>query len=174
MICCLNNLVIEMSENTSKTSPQRERPLSPHLQVYRLPMTAKMSISHRITGVLLTIGLVLLSIWIIAAGLGEETYGQAMALIDTPFTKYVFVAWAFVLFYHMGNGIRHMFWDMGIGLNEKAAVKTGILVLFFAALMTYGVWAVSCGCYSAKAKDQKPIRTSAIEVIQPEEIINVE
>ena len=124
-----------------------ERPLSPHLQVYRLPMSAKMSIFHRITGVLLTVGLVLLGVWIIAAGLGEERYNQAMALIDTPYTKYIFVGWAFALFYHMGNGIRHMFWDIGAGLNEKAAQKTGSLVLLFAALMTYGVWSLTCGCY---------------------------
>lgn len=137
-----------MSEETTK----KERPLSPHLQVYRLPMTAKMSISHRITGVLLTVGLVLLALWVIAAGMGEETYNQAMALIDTPLTKYVFVAWAFVLFYHMGNGFRHLFWDMGIGISEKAACKTGALVLLFAGLMTYGVWAMACGCYS---KDHK-------------------
>ena len=123
------------------------RPLSPHLQVYRLPMTAKMSISHRITGVLLTIGLVLLAVWMIAAGLGEERYNQVMTLIDTPYTKYVFVAWAFALFYHMGNGIRHLFWDMGCGINQKAACKTGTLVLLFAAVMTYGVWSLSCGCH---------------------------
>lgn len=130
-----------------------KRPLSPHLQVYRLPMMAKMSISHRFTGVLLTVGLVLLAIWLIAAGLGEERYDQAMALIDTPFTKYVFVAWAFVLFYHMGSGLRHIAWDIGFGLNEKASVRSGWLVILFALGMTYGVWSVTCGCY-AKAKDQ--------------------
>lgn len=131
----------------SEPSKPKERPLSPHLQVYRLPMTAKMSISHRITGVLLTVGLVLLSIWVIAAGMGEETYNQAMALIDTPYTKYIFVLWAFVLFYHMGNGFRHVLWDIGIGLNEKASCRSGSLVLVFAAIMTFGVWQFSCGCY---------------------------
>lgn len=123
-----------------------ERPLSPHLQVYDLPMTAKMSISHRITGVLLTLGLVLLSIWVIAAAMGEETYNGLMALIDTPVTKFIFLGWAFVLFYHMGNGFRHMFWDLGIGLNEKAAVKTGSLVILFAVLVTAFFWWITCDC----------------------------
>lgn len=130
----------------------KERPLSPHLQVYRLPMTAMMSISHRMTGVLLTIGLVLLAGWIIAAGMGEEYYNQAMSLIDMPVTKYVFVAWAFVLFYHMGNGFRHVLWDVGFGLNEKASVRSGTWVLIFAVFMTYVVWQLSCGCWSQKYK----------------------
>ena len=135
----------------------QERPLSPHLQVYRLPMMAKMSISHRITGVLLTVGLVLLSVWFIAAGLGESQYNQAMSLIDTPFTKYVFVAFAFVLFYHMGNGFRHVLWDIGFGLNEKSAIRSGWLVLIFALLMTYGVWQLSCGCYKNYFVKAEPV-----------------
>ena len=117
-----------------------ERPLSPHLQVYRLPMTAKMSISHRITGVILTGGLILIATWIIAAGLGLDTYNQAMTFVDTPITKYFFLAWAFFLFYHMGNGFRHLFWDMGIGISEKSACKTGLLVILFAAGLTGAIW----------------------------------
>ena len=132
----------------SETKKPIERPLSPHLQVYRLPMTAKMSISHRITGVILTGGLVLIAAWFITAGLGEGAYNKAMALIDTPVTKLFFLLWAFVLFYHMGNGFRHLFWDMGIGISEKAAKKTGIVVLLFAAIMTLSVWGLSCGCVS--------------------------
>jgi len=123
-----------------------ERPLSPHLQVYDLPMTAKMSISHRITGVLLTVGLVLLSVWVIAAGMGEEAYNTLMTLISMPITKFIFLGWAFVLFYHMGNGFRHLFWDMGIGINEKSAVKTGTLVLLFAFAVTAFLWWVTCDC----------------------------
>ncbi len=117
-----------------------ERPLSPHLQVYRLPMTAKMSISHRITGVILTFGLILIAAAIITAGLGEEIYNQGMALIQTPFTQYFFFAWAFVLFYHMGNGFRHLFWDLGKGISIKSARTSGILVILFAIGMTVGIW----------------------------------
>ena len=136
---------------------KRERPLSPHLQVYRLPMTAKMSISHRITGVILSGGLVLLAIWVIAAGLGEERYDQVMTFLGLPFIKYLFVAWAFVLFYHMGNGFRHILWDVGVGLNEKMAVRSGKLVLLFAALMTFGVWQLSCGCYKGWFTKAAPV-----------------
>lgn len=133
---------MSMSEEKKKIP----RPLSPHLQVYRLPMTAKMSISHRITGVLLTVGLVLLSVWVIGAGVGEDTYNMMMNFIGHPITKFVFLGWAFVLFYHMGNGFRHLFWDMGIGLNEKAAVKTGTLVILFALGVTAFFWWVTCDC----------------------------
>ncbi len=135
-----------MTEETNKIVIKAKRPLSPHLQVYDLPMTAKMSISHRITGVILTGGLVLLSIWVIAAGLGENAYNTMMSLIDTPITRFVFLAWAFVLFYHMGNGFRHMFWDLGIGITEKAAVKTGTLVIIFAVAMTALIWWLTCDC----------------------------
>jgi succinate dehydrogenase / fumarate reductase cytochrome b subunit len=130
----------------SQENKKIKRPLSPHLQVYKLPMTAKMSISHRMTGVLLTFGLILLSAWVIAAAFGEETYNGFMGLIDTPITKFIFLGWAFVLFYHMGNGFRHLFWDMGIGISEKAAVKTGVLVLLFALGVTFFFWWVTCDC----------------------------
>lgn len=140
-----------MTEETNKMAIKAKRPLSPHLQVYDLPMTAKMSISHRITGVILTGGLVLLSIWVIAAALGENAYNVMMSLIDTPITKFVFFAWAFVLFYHMGNGFRHMFWDLGIGINEKAAVKTGALVILFAIAMTALIWFLTCDCATGAA-----------------------
>jgi len=136
-----------------------ERPLSPHLQVYRLPMSAKMSISHRITGVILTFGLILIAVAIIMAGLGEATYNQAMALIQTPFTQYFFFAWAFVLFYHMGNGIRHLFWDMGKGISEKAACKSGLFVLIFAVVMTLAIWC----CAQPDALDAVTNITTAIE-----------
>jgi len=135
-----------MSEEKKNIADKSKRPLSPHLQVYKLPMTAKMSISHRITGVLLTLGLIALSAWVIAAGIGEDAYNTMMALVDTPITKFIFLGWAFVLFYHMGNGFRHMFWDMGIGINEKAALKTGTLVLIFAVGVTAFFWWITCDC----------------------------
>lgn len=138
-----------MTEENNIVANKAKRPLSPHLQVYKLPMTAKMSISHRITGVLLTVGLVLLSIWVIAAGMGEEAYNTLMSLIDTPLTKFVFMGWAFVLFYHMGNGFRHLFWDLGIGITEKSAMKTGTLVILFAVGMTALIWWLTCDCATA-------------------------
>jgi succinate dehydrogenase / fumarate reductase cytochrome b subunit len=125
-----------MSENP----PIAERPLSPHLQVYRLPMTAKTSISHRISGVLLTFGLIILSAWIIAAGMGEEAYNNAMTLVDTPITLLIFLGWAFVLFYHMANGVRHLVWDTGTGISMKAARISGTIIILFAVLATLGVW----------------------------------
>ena len=134
----------------TETAQIRERPLSPHLQVYRLPMTAKMSISHRITGILLTLGLIVLSAWFIAAASGEDIYNQAMALIDTPLTFFIFMAWAFILFYHMGNGIRHLFWDMVIGVNQGAARITGVLVILFAVIATGGLW------FAASQQDEAP------------------
>ena len=138
----------------SETNNSIKRPLSPHLQVYRLPMMAKMSISHRITGILLTLGLMAMAFWFLAAGLGEESYNKAMTLIDTPITQLVFAGWAFALFYHMANGIRHMFWDIGVGLNEKSAISTGWIVLIFAVLATAAIWFSTCDCYKEKTIEQ--------------------
>lgn len=146
-----------MSENNNSI----KRPLSPHLQVYRLPMMAKMSISHRITGVLLTMGLVVMAIWFLAAGLGEDSYNKAMVFIDTPMTELVFAGWAFALFYHMANGIRHMFWDVGIGLNEKAAISTGWIVLLFALAATALSWLSTCDCYKQNNKETAIIEEAA-------------
>ncbi len=125
-----------------------ERPLSPHVQVYRMPMTAKMSIFHRATGVALSAGLVILAIWLIAAGLGEERYDQFMALVQMPYAHFLFSCFAFALFYHMGNGVRHVFWDIGVGLNKKTAEWTGWLVLLFAFGATFAIRVLTCDCFS--------------------------
>ena len=95
----------------------------------------------------------------IAACLREETYQTAMSLIDTPVTKFIFLGWAFVLFYHMGNGIRHIFWDMGIGLTESAAKISGTFVLAFAVLVTAGFWWMTCDCAARADQDQPPQTT---------------
>jgi len=145
-----------------------ERPLSPHLQVYKLPMTAKMSISHRISGVILTFGLIALAGWIIAAATGEEAYKWMMGYIQHPLAQMVFLGWAFVLFYHMGNGFRHLFWDLGIGITEKAAQKTGAAVLLFAALATFGLWYAGCDCASASAYKKPAQPADMIEEEQDE------
>lgn len=133
-------------ENTPNL--KRERPLSPHLQVYRLPYNAKMSIAGRIVGVGLALSLLAVLAWFVAVVWRPEFYDQSMALLDNPFTKYVFIAWAFFIFFYIGNGIRHVLWDMGIGVNEKSGIMTGNIVLVISALLTFSLWEVSCGCWS--------------------------
>ena len=130
------------------SSTQKERPLSPHLQVYRLPYNALMSIVGRIVGIGLAISLIALCVWFVAIVLHPTIFDQTKELLDNPYTKYVMMAWAFATFFYMGNGVRHVLWDIGIGLNEKAGRTSGNIVLLIAFLLTFGLWQVSCGCWT--------------------------
>lgn len=121
------------------------RPLSPHLQVYRLPMTAKMSITHRMTGVILMGGLLLMAGWLIAAALGPEYYDVALAFAGSPLGKFVLFGWSAAFYYHLCNGIRHLFWDMGYLFKLTAANAAGWIVLLATALLTIGTWFLVCG-----------------------------
>lgn len=131
-----------MSETTQKT----QRPLSPHLQVYRLPLTALMSISHRATGAGLAIGTILVTAFLIAAATGEAEYNFVMDLATSTLGTIILFLWSAALYFHMCNGIRHMFWDIGKNFNKKCAHKSNFYVLAFAFLLTAGTWLFACGC----------------------------
>ena len=137
-----------MSKNTTETTIKRERPLSPHLQVYRLPYNALMSITGRMVGIGLAISLLAVLSWFVAVVFNPALYDQSMALFDHAYAKYVFLAWAFAIFFYIGNGIRHFLWDMGVGVNQKAGIITGNIVLVLAALLTFGLWELNCGCWT--------------------------
>jgi len=121
--------------NTPKT-----RPLSPHLQVYRLPMTAVMSITHRMTGVALAGGCVLISAFLIAAAVSEEWFNMITDFAITPCGTAVLFAWSLALYYHMFNGIRHLIWDTVHLLDERSAVIAGWIVLLATAGLTAATW----------------------------------
>lgn len=115
-----------------------KRPLSPHLTIYKPQITSILSISHRITGFGLYVGALLLALWIIA-----NVYGCASCInpiINSGAGRVVLVLWSFALFYHMLNGIRHLFWDMGKGFEIKTVNKTGIIVIVGAVLLTTVSW----------------------------------
>src|ERR1700761_94929 len=88
------------------------RPLSPHLQVYRWQLTMALSITHRATGILLSLGLVVLSFWIFAVGfLGKDFFTDFNNAFKNPLGQVVLLAWGWSFFYHYCTGIRHLFWD---------------------------------------------------------------
>jgi succinate dehydrogenase / fumarate reductase cytochrome b subunit len=118
----------------------RERPLSPHLQVYRLPLPALMSISHRMTGIILSSGTFLLTLYLIALASGPESFAAATTIIGHPLGQLVLFGYSVALFYHACNGVRHLFWDAVIGLTIPAVYKSGQSVLVLAALLTAGLW----------------------------------
>jgi succinate dehydrogenase / fumarate reductase cytochrome b subunit len=120
-------------------SPQ-DRPLSPHLQVYRLPLTALTSISHRLTGIALFLGSLLLVGWLWAVAY-DGAYFDFWSDIATHWAaKVVLIGWSFALFYHMANGVRHLFWDAGKGFDVACATKSGVVVIMVAIGMTFAVW----------------------------------
>jgi succinate dehydrogenase / fumarate reductase cytochrome b subunit len=120
----------------------QNRPLSPHLQIYRPQISSVLSILHRITGVALAVGSLLLVYWIIAAAVGPEAFATAQSLIGSFIGRILLLGWTFALFFHLANGIRHLFWDMGRGFELKTMSVTGWTVVVVALLLTVIAWAL--------------------------------
>ncbi len=118
----------------------QNRPLSPHLQVYRPQLTSVLSILHRFTGVALVVGSVLLVYWLAAAATGAGAYETAQTLIGSWIGRLLLFGWTFALFYHLCNGIRHLFWDIGMGFELADAYRSGWLVVIATVALTLGSW----------------------------------
>lgn len=116
------------------------RPLSPHLQVYKPQLTSMLSILHRITGVVLAIGALLLVWWLIAAAAGPDAYDSAQGFIGSILGRLLLFGWTFALFYHLANGIRHLAWDAGWGFELNVAYATGWLVVIVSIVLTFVSW----------------------------------
>ena len=119
------------------------RPLSPHLQVYRLPLVALLSITHRITGVALSAGTLLLVIWLGSAAYGPEAYDQVSELLGSPIGLIILFGFSAAFYYHLCNGIRHLVWDFGQGFELPTVRRSNVLVLIGAAVLTIGTWAIA-------------------------------
>ena len=120
----------------------KARPLSPHLQIYRLPLPAILSITHRMTGIILATGTVLLALWIIALAQGPETFAMAMMVVGHPLGQLVLFGYSAALFYHMCNGIRHLNWDRGRGLEIESVYRSGKITIAMAVILTAILWSV--------------------------------
>lgn len=116
------------------------RPLSPHLQVYEFKWTMILSISHRITGCALVAGTLLLTVWLAAAAAGPGAFDAVQGFYGHWFVLLMFFGWTFVLFYHLCNGIRHLFWDAGLGFDLPTAFASGMTVLVASAGLTVIAW----------------------------------
>ena len=118
----------------------QNRPLSPHLQVYRPQLTSMMSFSHRATGVALAVGTLLLVWWLVAAASGPEAFAVVQGFIGSILGRLLLFGWTLALFYHLCNGIRHLFWDAGYGFELKQAYASGWLVLLASLALTLLAW----------------------------------
>ena len=116
------------------------RPLSPHLQVYRLPFTAVLSILHRITGVVLSLGLILLVGILATAALDAASYEWLRARLLAWWGQLFLFAWTVALYLHLCNGVRHLFWDAGFGFALKTSNITAWLTVFATLVLTAATW----------------------------------
>ncbi len=115
---------------------KRNRPLSPHVQVYRMPMAAVLSITHRMMGIVLTFGALLLVYMLNAAMYGEEAYATAQMILGSWLGRIVLLGVVFALWYHLVNGLRHLYWDTGRGLELEQLRVSGMVMLAVAGGMT--------------------------------------
>jgi succinate dehydrogenase / fumarate reductase cytochrome b subunit len=118
----------------------QNRPLSPHLQIYKPQITSILSITHRMTGLFLAFGAFLLASWLITATYGSDAFEMAQSLLYSWFGKLVLLGLTFSLYFHLANGIRHLGWDFGKGFDLPKVQATGIAVILFAIAFTVLTW----------------------------------
>ena len=116
------------------------RPLSPHLQVYRPQLTSVLSILHRITGVIIALGSLLIMWWVWSISGTSEQYQFAFNFFNSLIGQILLFIWSACSFYHLCNGIRHLLWDVGMGFELKQAYLTGKMVVCAAVILTLAGW----------------------------------
>lgn len=121
---------------------QKNQPLSPHLQVYKLPLTGIISISHRMAGVFLSIGLIFVVAILFGITGGAEAFSEMQALLNWPLFKLIYWGLVYALFFHLVHGVRHLFWDAGVSfelrtMNLLAWVELGLSLLLTLVTLIY-------------------------------------
>ena len=121
-----------------------KRPVSPHLQIYRWQIHMVLSILHRTSGVALAAGLVLWVYWLAAAARGPESFATAQGLMGSPLGLLVLFGFSAAFFFHFCNGIRHLFWDAGIGFALDTVARSSWFVVGASAVLTVLAWVFAC------------------------------
>ena len=111
-------------------------PLSPHLQIYRWHISSLLSITHRISGVINLLSLILIFFWLIALSLGESNYESFLLIINSFFGKFILIGFTWSMSFHVLSGIRHLIWDLGSGFEIKTSNISGIIVIIFSLAIT--------------------------------------
>ena len=120
-----------------------QRPLSPHLQIYKPQISSMLSILHRISGLVLSVGALLLVWWLVAAASGDAAYGGISGFLRSWFGVLLLFGWTVALWYHFCSGLRHLAWDAGYGFELPTMHRTGIAVLVATAVLTVLTWIVA-------------------------------
>ena len=123
--------------------PSDDRPLSPDLQIYRPQLTSVLSITHRLTGVALSVGSPLLVFWLMMAAAGPQPYAALHVVLASWLGLVLLLGLTFSLFFHLCNGIRHLFWDAGYGFDLSAIYASGWAVVVISAGLTLAAWIIS-------------------------------
>jgi succinate dehydrogenase / fumarate reductase, cytochrome b subunit len=118
----------------------RNRPLSPHLQIYKWKLHMAMSIFHRATGVLLSIGLIALMWWLMAVATSSDYFALVQSYIAHPIGRFALFGFSISLIYHSLNGIRHLFYDAGMGYDLDTTRNSGWFVMSLTLILTLGIW----------------------------------
>ena len=117
-----------------------DRPLSPHISIYRWPVTMVSSILHRGTGLAMSVGFVLFVGWLADAAGGPGAYAAFAKAMGSPLGVVLLIGWSFAFFYHLANGIRHLVWDTGRGLEKGQATASAWIVIVLAVVLTAAFW----------------------------------
>jgi succinate dehydrogenase / fumarate reductase, cytochrome b subunit len=121
----------------------KQRPLSPHLQVYKPQITTVLSIMHRGAGVVNAIGGLLLAAWLVCVASNPECFAWCQTLLSSMLGKFALFIFSASLIYHLLNGIRHLLWDIGWGMDISTVERTGVFVITLAVLLTALLWFVA-------------------------------
>jgi len=119
------------------------RPTSPALQIYRPQLTSVLSITHRLTGVALSVGSLMIVAWLVAGAIGPSAYDGVLVFVRSWFGLVLLAGWTFTIFFHLCNGIRHLFWDTGRGFALRTIYASGWAVVAVSTALTIGCWAAA-------------------------------
>ena len=122
-----------------------KNPISPHLQIYRWHISSLLSITHRISGVINLIALILIFFWLVVLSLGESNYELFLLIINSFFGKFILIGFTWSMSFHFLSGIRHLAWDLGYGFEIKTANISGIIVIISSLALTIIFWLFARG-----------------------------
>ena len=122
-----------------------KNPLSPHLQIYRWHISSLLSITHRISGVINLVALILIFFWLIILSFGENNYELFLLIINSFFGKFILIGFTWSMTFHILSGIRHLAWDLGYGFEIKTANISGVIVIISSLIITILFWLFARG-----------------------------
>ena len=122
-----------------------KNPLSPHIQIYRWHISSLLSITHRISGVINLLALILIFFWLIVLSFGESNYELFLLIINSFFGKFILIGFTWSMSFHILSGIRHLAWDLGYGFEIKTANISGIIVIICSLVLTIIFWLFARG-----------------------------